>query len=65
MFRFGIILIVLGVAFLLTNLGLISGNVFNIIVALVFIVVGLKGLLKKKGDHHWCCGKEHHKHDEE
>ena len=59
MFICGIIFVVLGVAFLLTNLGVISGNVFNIIVALVFIVVGLKCLFKKTGGHHWCCGREH------
>ena len=64
MFLCGIIFIVLGTAFLLVNLNMISGNVFNIIVALVFIVIGLKCLFKKKAGHHWCCGKEH-KHGEE
>ena len=62
MFLCGIIFIVLGAAFLLMNMGIISANVFNIIVALVFIVIGLKCLLKKKGGHHFCCGEEH-KHD--
>ena len=59
MFLCGIIFIVLGLSFLLTKLGVISGNVFNIIIALVFIAVGLKCLFKKKGHHHWCCGEEH------
>ncbi len=59
MFLCGIVFIVLGVAFLLTNLGIISGSVFNIIVASVLIVIGLKCLLKRKGGHHWCCGEEH------
>ena len=59
MFICGIVFIVLGVAFLLTNLGIISWSVFNIIVASVFIVIGLKCLLKRKGGHHWCCGEEH------
>lgn len=64
MFICGIIFIVLGTAFLLINMGIISANVFNIIVALVLIVIGLKCLLKKKGGHHFCCSKEH-KHGEE
>ena len=59
MFLCGIIFIVLGLAFLLVNMGIISTNVFNIIVALVSIAIGVKCLLKKKGGHHWCCGKEH------
>jgi len=59
MFLCGIIFIVLGVAFLLMNTGIISPSGFNIIVALVSIVIGLKCLLKKKGGHHWCCGEEH------
>ncbi|MFC1663972.1 LiaI-LiaF-like domain-containing protein [Patescibacteria group bacterium] len=59
MFLCGIVFIVLGVAFLLTNLGVISGSVFYIIVASVFIVIGLKCLLKRKGGHHWCCCEEH------
>ncbi len=59
MFLCGIIFIVLGAAFLLMNMGIISANVFNIIVALVSIVIGVKCLLKKKGGHHLCCGKEH------
>ena len=54
----GIIFIVLGTAFLLTSLEIITWNVFNIIVALVFIAIGLKCLLKRKCGHHWCCGKE-------
>ena len=59
MFLCGIIFLVLGVVLLLTNLGVISGNVFNILLALLFIVIGLKCLFKKKSGHHWCCGQEH------
>ncbi len=63
MFLFGIIFIVFGAAFLLVSMGIISANVFNIIIALVAIFIGLKCLLKKKGGHHGghhgCCGKEH------
>ena len=54
----GIIFIVLGTAFLLTSLEIITWNVFSIIVALVFIAIGLKCLLKRKGGHHCCCSKE-------
>jgi len=64
MFLCGGIFIVLGTAFLLMNLNIISGSVFNTIVALVFIAIGLKCLLKKKVGHHGCCGKDH-KHGEE
>lgn len=59
MFLCGVIFIVLGVVFLLTNLGVISGNVFNILIALIFIVIGLKCLFKKKSVHDWCCGSEY------
>lgn len=59
MFILGIIFIVFGAVFLLTSLGIISGNVFNIVMASVFIIIGLKILFKKKNNHHWCCGEEH------
>ena len=54
----GIIFIVLGIAFLLTNLGIITWNAFNIVVALVLILIGLKCFCKRKHGHHWCCGEK-------
>jgi len=55
----GIIFVVLGIAFLLTNLEIITWNAFNIIVALLFILIGLKCFYKGKHGHHWCCGEKH------
>jgi len=43
---FGLLLIVVGIAFLLENLGLVSGNVWNIIWPLVIILFGISILLK-------------------
>jgi len=59
MFLCGIIFLVLGVAYLLMNMGMISANLFNNVVALLAIIVGLKCLLKKKGGHHGCCDEKH------
>jgi hypothetical protein len=57
---FGIIVLIIGVLFLLKNLGLISGSLWSIIWPLLLIIVGLKTMFRKKHEHFgWgghCCG---------
>jgi len=48
---FGSILIIIGVVFLLENLGILSGGVWDIIWPLLLILLGLSFFFKK---HHWC-----------
>lgn len=65
---FGIILLIIGVVFLLKNLGLISGGVWNIIWPCLLIAIGLRFLFKRKGSPWWCNWqrwREWHKRDEE
>lgn len=54
-----IIFIIIGVAFLLKNLGYISGSTWGIIWPLFFIVFGISMLLRSgRNDFFWreCCG---------
>ena len=53
----GLIILVIGVILLLRNLGYINMELWNIIWPSIWIVVGLKFMLKKKkhGDSCWCC----------
>ncbi len=55
---FGIALIVIGLAFLLQNLGFLPANAWNVIWPILVIAIGA-GFLLKKGRHCWCCGQEH------
>jgi predicted tellurium resistance membrane protein TerC len=59
---FGIIILVIGVALLLQNLGLVAGSAWSIIWPALLIVFGLALIYRRK--HCWCCGG-HHKHKEE
>lgn len=65
---FGLIILIIGILFLLKNLGLISGNLWNIFWPLLLIAIGLGLMLKKRHSPwgHWgekCCnfGDEMHK----
>lgn len=58
---FGIIIIVVGVVFLLQNLGYITGSIWGIIWPLLIMAVGLKMVIKRKGGHYWCFGDEEKK----
>lgn len=44
----GIILIIIGIGFLLQNLGYISGSVWNIIWPIILIVLGLNLIFRQK-----------------
>ncbi len=61
----GLIILIIGVALLLRNLGYLSIELWNIIWPSIWIIVGLKFMLKKKGHGHghgcWCCGHEYKK----
>lgn len=56
---FGIALVVIGVVFLLQNLGYISASAWGIIWPVIIIAVGLSMLCKKHG--HCGCGCEEKK----
>ncbi len=57
----GYIILVIGVALLLRNLGYIDMGLWNIIWPSIWILVGLKFMLKKKKHGHghgcWCCSQ--------
>jgi len=62
---FGILVLIIGLFFLLRNLGLITGNLWSLLWPLLVIAIGLKMLFGKKHNH-WkdaCCnfGGEMHK----
>lgn len=61
---FAIILIAIGVAILLSSLGIISGDFWGIFWAIIIIAAGIR-LLMKKGKCTWCdLGVWHgHNHD--
>lgn len=59
---FGIIILLIGVAFLLQNLGIITANFWQILWPLFIILIGLSIIFRRK--HCWCCGG-HHKNKEE
>jgi hypothetical protein len=44
----GIIILVIGLAFLLQNLGLITGNFWNILWPLILIAIGLSLLFRRR-----------------
>jgi len=67
---FGVLVLIIGLFFLLKNLGLITGNLWSILWPLLVITIGLKMIFRKKhshwGDKFWgekCCnfGEEMHK----
>lgn len=64
---FGLILVILGVLFLLEEMGIITGSFWGYFWPVILIVVGfsLMDKDKKKGDCNWFfCGKaKNHKHD--
>lgn len=47
---FGIILVIIGLVFLLRNLGFITGDIWNILWPCLVIAIGLKFILKRKYD---------------
>jgi len=57
----GLIILIIGITLLLRNLGYLSVELWNIVWPSVWIIVGLKFMLKKKGhghgNGHWCCGQ--------
>ena len=61
----GLIILVIGAILLLRNLGYIGMELWNIIWPCIWIIVGLKFMLKKKGHGHGhgclCCGQGHKK----
>jgi hypothetical protein len=65
---FGVLILIIGLFFLLKNLGLITGHLWSILWPLLIIAIGLKLLFRKKHNYweHWgdkCCnfGEEMHK----
>lgn len=54
---FGIIILVVGVALLLQNLGLVTGTIWSIIWPALLIILGLAIISKRK--HCWWCGGHH------
>jgi len=58
---FGIIVIIVGLIFLMQNLGYITAGIWSIIWPLLIIAVGLKMIVKRKGGHCWWCGDEEKK----
>lgn len=60
---FGVIFLIIGIAILLQNLGLITGDIWGYVWAGFFIAIGLTFLFRKKG---MCwCSKDWHKGKEE
>lgn len=57
----GIIILIIGLAFLLQNLGLITGSVWGIFWPILLIIIGLALISRRK--HCWCCGGHHRHHD--
>jgi len=59
----GLIILIIGAILLLRNLGYISMELWNIIWPSIWIIVGLKFLLKGKKHGHghgcWCCNGGH------
>lgn len=61
---FGLILVILGVLFLLQQMGIISGDFWGYFWAIVLIVVGFGIMNKdKKKDENWCWWCTSKKHD--
>lgn len=60
---FGIIILVIGVIFLLQNLGLFTASIWAIFWPVLLIVIGLAVIFRRK--HCWWCGGHHmhHGHD--
>jgi hypothetical protein len=58
----GIVIIVIGLAFLLQSLGFITGDTWQIIWPCLLIVVGLGIICKEKGGK-CCCGEDHKKEE--
>jgi len=54
---FGIALVVIGLVFLLQNMGWIAAGSWNIIWPAILIIVGISMICKKSG--HCMCGCEH------
>lgn len=62
---FALFLVLIGLVWLLSNLGLITTTVAQIIWPIILIAIGLTLLLKKKHRYFdWCCGW-HEKEEEE
>jgi hypothetical protein len=62
---FGVLVLIIGLFFLLRNLGWITGDLWNILWPLIIIAIGFKMIFKKKHSHcgGTCCnfGEEMHK----
>jgi hypothetical protein len=58
----GIIIVVVGLAFLLQSLGFISGSAWGVIWPCLLIVFGL-GMIYKETNGGCCCGKNHKKEE--
>lgn len=70
----GVLILIIGLFFLLKNLGLITVALWNILWPLLVIAIGLKMMLKKKHSHwsDYCCNfgekmheRFHERHDKE
>ncbi|MFH1866653.1 MAG: DUF5668 domain-containing protein [Patescibacteria group bacterium] len=51
---FASLLVILGVVFLLKNLGIISGDVWGVIWPLLIIALGVSMFYKRRGVQWWC-----------
>ncbi|MFZ2390606.1 MAG: DUF5668 domain-containing protein [Minisyncoccales bacterium] len=57
----GIVIVIIGLAFLLQSLGIISGDAWQIIWPCLLIVIGLGIVCKERGK--CCCGMDHKKEE--
>ncbi len=60
-----ILVIVVGLVWLFNNLGIISANVWSVILPVAVVLAGISMMKKSRGGwSSWCCGGHDHKNDQ-